>query len=175
LTAGQDISCDLLQPRPRNLTGSNRRLRKDKRQKTNMQKAGVRWAGHLDGDTQQPCPPPESLLCTVANKEVEQKFWWGGSGNRRNLRSLFSEHKYLRKISCAAFCPCLLLWLGLCQLNLQIIGHSCAMSSSHRLLRLCSPHLPLFYFLNAPDDACPPTQGVVFALCGIQLKEQENR
>jgi hypothetical protein len=78
LTAGQDISCDLLQPRPRNLTGSNRRLRKDKRQKTNMQKAGVRWAGHLDGDTQQPCPPPESLLCTVANKEVEQKFWWGG-------------------------------------------------------------------------------------------------
>jgi hypothetical protein len=25
-------------------------LRKDKRQKTNMQKAGVRWAGHCDGD-----------------------------------------------------------------------------------------------------------------------------
>jgi hypothetical protein len=40
---------------PMNLIGSDRRLRKDKRQKTNMQKAGVRWAGCSDGDTQQPC------------------------------------------------------------------------------------------------------------------------
>jgi hypothetical protein len=47
-----------------------------------MQNAGVRWAGCSDVDTQQPCPPPESLLCTVANKEVEQKFWWGGVGKQ---------------------------------------------------------------------------------------------
>jgi hypothetical protein len=33
--------------------------------KTNMQ------IGHLDGDTQQTCPPLVNLLYTVANKEVE--------------------------------------------------------------------------------------------------------
>jgi hypothetical protein len=36
-----------------------------------MQKAGVRWTGCSDGDTQQPHPPPAGLLYTVANKEVE--------------------------------------------------------------------------------------------------------
>jgi hypothetical protein len=63
---------------PRNLTGSNGRLRKDNRQKTNMQKSRGRWAGHSDGDTQQPHPPPVSLSYTVANKEVEQQFLEGG-------------------------------------------------------------------------------------------------
>jgi hypothetical protein len=63
------------QAHPRNLPGSDGRLRKNKRKKTNMQKAGVRWAGHSDGDTQQLCPPPVSLLYIVANKEVEQQFW----------------------------------------------------------------------------------------------------
>jgi hypothetical protein len=42
-----------------------------------MQKAGVRQGGHNDGDTQQSHPSPLSLLCTVADKEVEQKFWVG--------------------------------------------------------------------------------------------------
>jgi hypothetical protein len=54
---------------PRNLTERDGRLRKDKRQKTNMQKTGVRWAGHADGDTQQPCLPPVGLLYTAASKE----------------------------------------------------------------------------------------------------------
>jgi hypothetical protein len=82
--------------RPRNLTGRDGRLRKDKRQKTNVQKAEVRWAGCSDGDTQQPCLPPASLLCTVANKEVEQQFWGGGhdivvTRSRRNLPLLLFE------------------------------------------------------------------------------------
>jgi hypothetical protein len=95
---------------PRNPIGSNGRLRKDKRQKTNMQKAGVRWARCSGGDTQHPHPLPASLLYTVANKEVEQQFWgWGCDivviRNRRNLRSLLSERKHLRKSSYTAFCP----------------------------------------------------------------------
>jgi hypothetical protein len=32
----------------------------------NMHKSGARWAGHLDGDTQQPAPSPASLLYRVA-------------------------------------------------------------------------------------------------------------
>jgi hypothetical protein len=52
----------------RNLSGSDGRLRKDKRQK--CKKAGVRWAGRSGGDAQQPPPPPASLLYTVANEEV---------------------------------------------------------------------------------------------------------
>jgi hypothetical protein len=40
-------------PCPKNITGSDWRCRKDKRQKTNMQKAGVRCAGRSDGDAQQ--------------------------------------------------------------------------------------------------------------------------
>jgi hypothetical protein len=62
-------------------------------------------------ETQQPYPPPESLLYTVANKEVEQQFWEGKGcdivviGNRRNLQLLLSECKHLRKSSHAAFCP----------------------------------------------------------------------
>jgi hypothetical protein len=82
----------LLQPvqaHPRNLTGSDGRLRKNKRQKTNMQKAGVRWAGCCDGDTQQPPAPPASLLYTAANKRVEQQFLGGHDfvviRNRGNL------------------------------------------------------------------------------------------
>jgi hypothetical protein len=75
---------------PRNLTGSDRRLRKDKRQKTNMQKAGVRWAGGSDGDTQQPCPPPVSLLYTVATRRWSNSLGCGGHDivvirNRSNL------------------------------------------------------------------------------------------
>jgi hypothetical protein len=68
------FGCHLLQPAqacPRNLTG---RLRKDKRQKINMQKAGIRWAGCSGGDTQQPHTTPESLLYIVTNKGVEQQF-----------------------------------------------------------------------------------------------------
>jgi hypothetical protein len=60
---------------PRTLTGSDGRLRKDKRQ--TCKKAGIRWAGHSGGDTQQPPPPPASLLYTAANKEVEQQFLGG--------------------------------------------------------------------------------------------------
>jgi hypothetical protein len=78
-----------MQGHPRNLTGRDGRLRKDKRQ--NLHKAGARRSGHLDGDTLQPCPPPASLLYTVANKEVEQQLLGGGEhdsgvlGNMRNL------------------------------------------------------------------------------------------
>jgi hypothetical protein len=39
---------------PRNLTGGDRRCREDKRQKTNLHKAGARWAVHSDVDTHQP-------------------------------------------------------------------------------------------------------------------------
>jgi hypothetical protein len=54
----------------------------------------------------------------------------GGCGivvlrSRRNLWSLLPKCKHLRKSRHAAFCPRPLLWLGLCQLNLQIIGHRC--------------------------------------------------
>jgi hypothetical protein len=134
---------------PRNLTGSDGRLKKDKRQKTNMQKAGVRWVGCSGGDTQQQHPPPACLLYTVANKEVQQQFLRGHDivviGNRRNLRLLLSGRKHLRKSSCAAFRPCLFLQLGLCQLSLQVIWHSCAYvkfsEASHSLL----PTSPPFY------------------------------
>jgi hypothetical protein len=83
-------------------------LRKNKRKKTNMQKAGVRWAGHSDGDTQWAPSPPVNSLYTVANKEVEQHFLGECDivviGNRGNLRLLLSGCKHLRKSSCAAFC-----------------------------------------------------------------------
>jgi hypothetical protein len=36
----------------------------------------VGWCS--DGDTQQPGPPPVSLLYTVGNNEVDQQFWGGG-------------------------------------------------------------------------------------------------
>jgi hypothetical protein len=66
-----------VQVHTRNLTGGDERLRKDKRQKKNMKKAGVRWAGCSVRDTQQPHPPPVTLLYIVADKEVEQQFSWG--------------------------------------------------------------------------------------------------
>jgi hypothetical protein len=104
---------------PRNLTGSNGRLRKDKRQKTNMQKAGTRWTGRSDGDIQQPVH-----LQQVFYIQWQTRRWSNSSGgwgndtvvirNRRNLRSLLSGRKHLRKSSSAAFCPCPILWLGLC-------------------------------------------------------------
>jgi hypothetical protein len=81
-----------LQPQgacPKNPTGGDERLRKDKRQKTNVQKAGVRWAGYSGGDTQQPPPSPASLLYTAANHKVEEQFFGGCNiiviENRRNL------------------------------------------------------------------------------------------
>jgi hypothetical protein len=55
---------------------------------------------------------------------------------------------------------------GRAKLSLQFIRRSCAYV-------LHSPQLPLFNFLNAPNEAHP--QGVVFTLYGIQLKKQENR
>jgi hypothetical protein len=58
----------------------------EKGQKRNMQKAGIRWAGCLGGDTQQPQPPPASLLYTVANKEVEHCSYQ----EQGNLQSLLS-------------------------------------------------------------------------------------
>jgi hypothetical protein len=137
-----------------------------------MQKAGVRWAGHLDGNTQQPYPPPVSLLYTVANKEVAQHFGRGHDivviWNRRNLRWLLFEHKHLRKSSCAAFCPCPLLQLSCANSACRLLGIAVLtpfchwgyvnsayrlydiavfMSSSHRLLILHSPQIAIALFL----------------------------
>jgi hypothetical protein len=53
---------------------NNKRKMKKKKKKTNKQKAGVRWTGCSDGDTQQLHLPPVSLLYTAANQEVEQQF-----------------------------------------------------------------------------------------------------
>jgi hypothetical protein len=39
--------------------------------------------------------------------------------------------------------------------------NSACTSGSHRLLAICSSHLPLFYFLNASNKFCSPIQGVV--------------
>jgi hypothetical protein len=126
---------------PRNLTGSNGF---EKRQKTNMQKAGIRCAGCSGGDTQQPRPPPSSLLYKAANKEVEQ--WFSGRSdliviwNKGNLRSLLSAHTgtvpdwrawYKHPCSYEKQLCCILLSFpsapgGCANPSLQIIWHGCA-------------------------------------------------
>jgi hypothetical protein len=117
---------------PRTLTGRNGRLRKDKRQKTNIQKAGVKWAGHSDGDTQQPHSPPASLLYIVANRKVEQQFSGGHDTvviGRKNPQSLFSGRKPLSKTAMLHFALTPSATEGCAHPSLQIIGHSCAHSS----------------------------------------------
>jgi hypothetical protein len=106
----------------------------------------------------------------VAN-EVEKQFSGGRQcdivilGNRRNLWLLLSECKHLRNNSYAGSCP--LLWLSLCQTQPAVyLTQLCYV--------LCSSHLPLFYFLNVPDEAHPLIQGGVFPPCSIRLKKQEN-
>jgi hypothetical protein len=59
---------------PRNLTRSNRRLRKDKEKHEKKLRSG--GLGALV-ETHKPPPPLVSLLYTVANKEVEQQFLGG--------------------------------------------------------------------------------------------------
>jgi hypothetical protein len=106
----------LLQPvpaHPRNLTGSDGRLRKDKRQKTNMQKAGVRWAGHSGGDTHQPSPSPGVyyIQCKQGGGATvlgDVTLWSSGTGGTCDRYSL-------RKGSCAAFCLTPFCSKGLCQ------------------------------------------------------------
>jgi hypothetical protein len=99
--------------RPRNLTGGNRRCRKDKRQKTkHTQSWGqVGWALRWRHTT--PPPSPVSLLYIRRDSSPGREHDIAIFGNRRNLWPLFSECKYLRKNSCAASCP--LLRLGPCQ------------------------------------------------------------
>jgi hypothetical protein len=60
-----------VQAGPRNMTESNGRLRKDKRQ--TFKKAGIRWAGCSGGNKQRPWPLPANLFYTAANKEVEYR------------------------------------------------------------------------------------------------------
>jgi hypothetical protein len=70
----------------------------------------------------------------VANKEVEQQFLGGHDiaiiGNRKNLwknRKNYSLNvNILGKAAMLHFALTSFLWLGLCQLSLQIIGYSCA-------------------------------------------------
>jgi hypothetical protein len=92
-------------------------LRKDKREKINMQKAGVRWGGHSDGDTQQPHPPPASLLYTVTNKERAAVLRGHDTvviGYRRNLQLLLSEHNFLGKAAVLHFALSPFCRWGLC-------------------------------------------------------------
>jgi hypothetical protein len=105
-----------------------------------MQKAGVRWAGCSDGETQQllqqqPTATNSEFIIysgKQGGRATVLSVCVGGAGggdvtrNRRNLQSLLSECKHLRKSSHAVFCPHPVLRLGSCQLSLQIIGHSCA-------------------------------------------------
>jgi hypothetical protein len=73
----------------RKLTGSDKRLRKDKIQKKKMQKSGVKWVGCPDGDTQQPPPHPVSLLYTSSNQEIDQQF----SGRGGTWHSSYQEQE----------------------------------------------------------------------------------
>jgi hypothetical protein len=85
-------------------------------------------------DTQQPLLPAASAAATPLKQPTNhillqwvfyiqwQTMRWNNSSqgelwhcNKRNLWSLLSEHKHLRKSSCAAFFPPPLLQLGLCQ------------------------------------------------------------
>jgi hypothetical protein len=62
---------------------------KDRRQ--NMQKAGAKWAGHLYGDAQQPCPHPATLYIYSgktrrwSNSSLGMEHDIAVLGNRRNL------------------------------------------------------------------------------------------
>jgi hypothetical protein len=123
---------------PRNLSGSVWRLRKDRRQ--TWEKTGIRWAWCSGGDAQQPCPPPASLLYTVANKEAEQQF----SGWRvfvfirnRGTCGPYSLHLNILwqaavlHFALAPFCSC----------QSQPADIAVLMSSSHRFLIVCSPQV----------------------------------
>jgi hypothetical protein len=149
------------QARPRNLTGSDGRLRKDKRQ--TCKKLGSGGLGTL----------METLTASTTSSEFIIYSSKQGSRatilrqcdivviqNRKNLQLLLSRGKHLMKSSCAAFCPCPLLQLGavpipacrlldiaelapfcswgLCQT--QNADMAVLMSSSHRLLILHSQH-----------------------------------
>jgi hypothetical protein len=153
---------------PRNLTGSKGRLRKDKRQ--TCRNLGSDGLGAL-------METHNSIhLWRVYYIQWQTRRWSNSSGegdtvvirNRRSLLSLLSEHKYLRKNCCAAFCPYFVLQLGaVCIPACRLFDIAVLMSSSHRFLIICLPHLSLFYFLNAPNEACPSIQGVVFTPCRI--------
>jgi hypothetical protein len=112
------------QASPRNLTGSDGRLRKDKRQKKNMQKAGVRWVG-VQKETHNSCVHLQRVYYT----QGQTRRWSNSSQGSMTLQLLgtrgtcdcYSGCKHLRKNSSAAFCLGPLLWLRLCQLSLQII------------------------------------------------------
>jgi hypothetical protein len=149
---------------PRNLTGSDGRLKKDKRQ--TCKKAGVRWAGCPGGDTQQPPPPPASLLYIVTNKEVEQQILgWHDNvviGNRGNLWLLLSAHtgtvpvwrawcrhpcSYAKQLCCILPSP--LLQLGVVLIPAcRLFDMAVLMSTSHRLLIIHSPQ-GVFMHLNS--------------------------
>jgi hypothetical protein len=100
---------------PRNLTGGDRRCRKDNRQKTKHAQSwgqvgwGLRW--------RQTAPSTSSKFIIYSCKtRWSSSSWRRGCDiilrNRRNLWLLLSECKHLRKNSCAVSCP--LLQLGLC-------------------------------------------------------------
>jgi hypothetical protein len=90
------------------------------------------------------------------------------------LHSLFLSEGHgvnilvLMQSSCVEFCSHSLLQVGAVPIPAcRLFDMARLMSSSHILLILHSPHLPAFYFLNAPDEVQPLIQGAIFALCGI--------
>jgi hypothetical protein len=127
----------------RNLTGSNGRLRKDKRQ--TCRKLGSGGLGAWTETTQQ-LDTTVSLLYTMVNKEIEQQFCGGGRdivvlGNGGTCNRYPLDVNILGKaavlhFALTPFCSC-----GLCQS--QPADMAVLMSSSHRLLTLCFPQPPV--------------------------------
>jgi hypothetical protein len=122
---------------PRNLTGSDQRMRKDKRQTCkNLGSGGwAFWWRHTTAFTTS-----SEFIIYSANKEVEQQFLgWHDIvviRNRGNLWQLLSACKHLMKRSYATFCPHSLLQLG----AVPIPAYKCVWASvkfswaSHTLL-----------------------------------------
>jgi hypothetical protein len=93
----------------------------------------------------------------TAEKEVEQQFsGWrdiavirnGGTCDRYSLHVNILQKAAVLYFALIPFPSC-----GLCQS--QPADMAVLTSSFHRPLILSSPHLPLFYFLNAPDETRP--------------------
>jgi hypothetical protein len=104
----------------RNLTGSNGRLRKDKRQ--TCKKAGIRVAEHSSEDTQQPPSPSEFI--TYSSKQGSRVTDLGRHDITSDGYSL--DVNILGKASVLHFALPPSTAGGCAHPSLQIIGHSCA-------------------------------------------------
>jgi hypothetical protein len=107
-------------------TRGNGRCQKRQTEDQTYMKLGPGTLGALM-ETHQSSLPPVNSLYTVATQGGEA--FLGGAeygivilGNRRNLWQLLSECKHLRKNSCTASCPLLL--LRLCQFKHAFTGHN---------------------------------------------------